>query len=441
MGQSASQSSRRLAAIAAVVALNVAGVCYYAYFLSDNGYLPSPFIFDKSDTFMDLFHPMYWAYDDGRYTEWGSVYPPLSFLVLRFANFVFAGAGQGDSFLMRDNSPMVIAGFCLTYLLLPIVLLATRHWQRFSTYERILLYLVLIFSTPMLFALERGNMIILCPILLALALSRIGLARGLYVALLINIKPYFGLLMIYYIARRNWRGLAVCSALSALIFLISGLLLDSNFLVFFLNLLNFSQEEALFSPREVMAMPSSVSAFSYVLKHPEGALYAAQYLGQENIPLIAYLLEATKWGALSLSLMVLVARSSKMRDAEMISLLVVILANLGVWVGGYTLILYIALIPTLIKMRAGWLYVSLLATIAMPLDFVSFLDQSIGTQYSFLLNAYVDVQWSLGAGSVIRPLINFLLLCIFCYELWARDGKLVHQTLMISSNSRAIARG
>ena len=39
-----------------------------------------PFSYDKSDTFMDFFHPLYWSNDSGLYTVWGSVYPPLNFL-------------------------------------------------------------------------------------------------------------------------------------------------------------------------------------------------------------------------------------------------------------------------------------------------------------------------------------------------------------------------
>jgi len=66
---------------------------------------------------MDLFNTMYWAYEDGRYTDWGSVYPPLGFFILRLVNFVFAGGADGDPAYMRDNSLFVIAGVCLIYLL------------------------------------------------------------------------------------------------------------------------------------------------------------------------------------------------------------------------------------------------------------------------------------------------------------------------------------
>lgn len=406
-----------------ILLLNAAGFFYYLYYLMGNGYLPSPFVYDKSDTFMDLFNVSYWAYDDGRYTDWGSVYPPLSFIILKLVNFVFAGGGFGDPMLMRDNSPSVIAAVCLVYLAVPAILLKTRYWQDFSGIEKFLIYFAIILSAPMLFTLERGNLIVLCPILLGLALSKIGVARSVSIALLINIKPYFALFMIYYMARGNWKGFATCSVLSGLIFATSGLALDDHFLVFIANVFNFSQEEGIFSLREVMALPSSISAFSYVLKNPGGAMFASDLLNPEGIAIIIYLIEAAKWGVLAGSLAVLFLRSTLMRDAEIFSLLAVAISNLGVWVGGYTFILYIALIPVLIKMRARWLYIGLLSLMAVPLDIIPLADEFIEGRYSYLADAYVNIQWTLGLGSMVRPTANLIFLLLLSCEFIARKHK------------------
>ncbi|MFA7317978.1 MAG: glycosyltransferase 87 family protein [Sulfuricella sp.] len=403
-----------------ILLLNAAGFFYYIYCLMVYGYLPSPFLYNKSDTFMDLFNVLYWAYNDGRYTEWGSVYPPLNFIILKLVNFVFAGGGFGDPALMRDNSPFVIAGLCLVYLAVPAIVLKTRVWEDFTRIEKFLIYCAIVLSAPMLFALERGNLILLAPILLALAFSRIGIARIFCIALLINIKPYFALLLIYYIARKDWKGFATCAVLSGLVFSVSGLALDNHFLVFFTNLFNFSKEAGLFSLRGVMAMPSSISAFSYVLKNPDGAMMASGFLNPASIAIIVYIIEAAKWGVLAISLVILFVRSRLIGDTEALSLLVVIISNLGVWVGGYTFILYIALIPIFIKMRATWLYIGLLSLMAIPIDIIPLLDGFIGAQYSYLAGAYVNVQWTLGLGSVIRPVLNILLLLILSFEFFAR---------------------
>lgn len=412
---------KRLTYVGIILFPIVAGFLYYIYYLMENGYLPSPFVYDKSDTFMDLFNALYWVYDDGRYTDWGSVYPPLSFFILRLVNFVFAGGGYGDPALMRDNSMFVIVGVCLIYLAVPAILLQTKHWQEdFSKNERFFIYFAILLSAPMLFTLERGNLIVLCPILLGLALLRIGLARCVCIALLINIKPYFALLMIYYIARQNWKGFATCAALSGLVFAVFGLAFDNHLFVFFTNLFDFSQEEGIFSLREVLALPSSISAFSYVLKNPDGAMFASDFLTSERVAIIVYIIETAKWGVLAISMVALFTRSALMRDAEVFSLLVVAITNLGIWVGGYTFILYIALIPVFIKMRARWLYISLLSVIAMPLDIVPLVDNFIGEQYSYLADAYINIQWTLGLGSVVRPVVNLILLFLLSCEFLAR---------------------
>lgn len=403
-----------------VLLFNASAFLYYIHFSTAHGYLPSPFPHEKSDTFMDLFNTLHWAYDDGRYTKWGSVYPPLSFCISKFINFVFAGGGYGPPALMRDNSPFVIVGLCLIYLAVPAIVLKTRSWQNFTRIEKFLTYFAIVLSTPMLFALERGNLILLAPILLAFALSKIGIARIFCIALLINIKPYFALFLIYYIARKDWKGFATCAVLSGLIFSVSGLALDNHFLVFFTNLFNFSKEAGLFSLRGVMAMPSSISAFSYVLKNPDGAMFASSFLSSKSIAIIVYIIEAAKWGVLAISLAILFLRSKLLRDAEVFSLLVVVISNLGVWVGGYTYILYIALIPVFIKMRARLLYIGILSLMAIPLDIIPLLDNSIGEQYSYLAGTYVNVQWTLGLGSVVRPVLNILLLLILSFEFLAR---------------------
>lgn len=436
---------KRLAYASLILLINTAGFLYFIYFLKENGYLPSPFVNDKSDTFMDLFNVLYWAYDDGRYTSWGAVYPPLSFMILKIVNFVFAGGWYGDPADMRDHSQLAIAGICLAYLAIPAIILKTSLWQDFSKLEKILIYFAIVFSAPMLFTLERGNLILFTPILLAFALSKIGMTRCVFIALLINIKPYFALLLIYYIARQNWKGLATCSVLSGLIFAISGLALDNNFFSFFSNLLNFSQEAALFSLREVMALPSSISVFSYVLKHPDGAMFASNYLDSNSLAMIVYIIETIKWSVIAIALAALFIRSKQLRDSEIFTLLVVAICNLGIWVGGYTFILYIALIPILIKMRAKWWYVSLLSLIAMPLDIIPIIGGFIGEQYPYLAAANINIWWTLGLGSVIRPIANLILLLLLSSEFLARkcentNDNTAHQAGVFGNSSSLLEK-
>lgn len=413
----------RLIILSLILFLNAVGFNYYVYFLLTNGYLPTPFIYDKSNTFMDLFNVLYWSYDDGRYTEWRSVYPPLNFLALRFVGFILGEVEYGSPEYMRDTARSYIVLLGIVYLIMPIILMKMSYWRGFLIREKIVLYFLIILSTPMLFALERGNLILIAPVFLALAIGRIGIARVVGIALLINIKPYFAILLIYYVARRNWRGLVACSVASGLIFVVTGLLLDNNFLNFFNNLFNFSKDEQIFSLREVMSFPSSVSAFSYVLKDPSGLAYASTLSNSFGVEYISGLIDLTKWAVLFAAIAIVFKKQRKLRDSEIMALLILFVCNLGVWVGGYTLIFYVALVPILVQLRARLLYIVMISILALPLDVVALLGNSIGSQYSYLTDSYVDIQWTIGMGSLFRPIANLLFLLLLSGEFFWRESK------------------
>ena len=408
-----------------ILALNAIGLFHYVYFLTNEGYLPSPFLYAKDDTFMDFFHVLFWAYDDGRYTDWNSVYPPLNFFIVRLIHFIFSEGfptgGEGVS--IRESSLSVVLGFCLIYCLVPAIMLMTRLWRGFSFREKFLTYFAILFSTPMLFTLERGNIIILVPIFLSLAIGKTDTIRLACIALLINIKPYFALLLIFYIVRKKWGGFAYCIFITGMIFFITGLSLDDQFLIFFKNLFMLTSDKESYSLRELMTLPSSISVFSFVLMRPEGADLVSNLF---NAKFLIYIIETAKWSVIALSLFSIFAKSRLMQDAEILSLLIVVITNLGVSVGGYTLIFYYALIPVFLKMRASWLYLGLISLMAIPLDMIDFLGGSIGEQYSYLDDAVVEVFWSLGLGSLIRPIVNFLLILFISFEFLRRsdiDGR------------------
>mgnify|MGYP006879503201 CR=1 FL=1 len=397
--------------------IQLLSVYYYFMYFADNGYLPSPFVFDKSDSFMDLFHTMWWASNDGRYTEWISVYPPLNFILLNIVKWIsLGGVSFSDSFALRDAGYSIKVIFIYLYLLTPIVVLKTSSWESFSVRQKALTYLGVILSTPMLFALERGNLVIFTLIFLALTLSNSGMSKSVSTAILINLKPYFALLLIHYAIKRRWADLRTCTLISGGIYLVTGLALDVNFLLFIDNLLFFSKSDTLWSLREVMSMPSSVSSFSYVLSSDALKVSPSFYI--LNAATLATIIEVTKWLIIVAMLLALIYAHKHLSDNQIIAALVVIITNLGIWVGGYSLIFYVALIPIFQTMKLRSIYYGIVLLIFMPLDFLTLIDRSdfIVAQYSYLSDSWVQVEWTLGAGSVSKPALNLLLLTVLLYE-------------------------
>ena len=158
-------------------------------------------------------------------------------------------------------------------------------------------------------------------------------------------------------------------------------------------------------------------------------MFATDFLSTGRIEAIIYFVEITKWGVLAIALAALFMRLKQMHDTEIFTALVVVISNLGIWVGGYTYILYVALIPVFILMRNKWLYIGLLSLIAMPLDVIPILGGYIGMKYSYLAAEHIEIMWTWGLGSVIRPLANLTLLILLAYEFLARKNEVTSNNL------------
>lgn len=365
---------------------------------------------------MDFFSPLYWSDNDGVYTVWRSIYPPMVFIFLKLVKLTFLGNSIfSDAMALRASAFPVVFFILFSYLLAPIIVLKTKLWNNFTGAEKALLYLIMILSTPMLFTLERGNLIIYTLFFLAFVLSSAGLFRALCIAVLINLKPYLALLLFYYLIRRSWKDFWLCTLLSGMLFVVTGILLDQHFLLLFSNLLSFSEITSL-SLKEIMAMPSSISAFSYVFNH-EAITHATKFSYLLNLHAIANVISAIKWIVISWIFVALYNYQNRLSDTQIFAILLVVISNLGIWVGGWTFIFYITLLPVFLTMRLRNVYCFILVLLFAPLDFIPLSKQTIGEQYSYLTNSIVEVHWTLGFGSVLKPILNFILMVTLLYEI------------------------
>lgn len=405
--------------LALLCLLQVAAVVGYWQFSEQNGYLPTPFVYDKADTFMDFFHVLYWADHPGRYTDWGSVYPPINFLLMQAVKWVAIGPTDfGDGFEMRAYAGAAIWVLVAIYAAVPLWLVSTGAWRGLTPLQRLLAFVFIVLSPPLLFGLERGNIIVLALGFVALAMARPGWTRIVAIAILINIKPYFALLLLTYVVTGRFAHFVAAVVAAGAIFLASGLLLDPNFLLFLKNLLNFSQADVLFSGREVLALPSSVAAFAYALNvvYLEGGRFEIAGIGLQHL---ANGVMVVNYAVLAAALGALVLAGRRMDEAAIIAVILVATSNLGVWIGGYSLIMYPALIPVFLTMRHRWFYIGAVVALLMPLDAIVIAAEVIGFQQAYLSGTRLEVIWQLGLGGVVRPTLNFALLLVLTVEMVA----------------------
>lgn len=189
-----------------LLALILAGVVHIVWFFMNRHYLPQPFVWDPQDTFMDFFNVAFWAHREGIYSVWRAVYPPLSFALLKFVSV--PSCYVSTSFAARECDVTGLGFIVLSYAgALLVSYRALRHVRPEVAGWRIL---ALGLGLPGLFVFERGNLLILCQLCLAIVVvPELGRrwSKALLAGVMINLKPYLVLPTLSWAMRNDWRQL------------------------------------------------------------------------------------------------------------------------------------------------------------------------------------------------------------------------------------------
>jgi hypothetical protein len=190
------------------------GVGYALIFLYYNGYLPQPFFYEPAGTFMDWFSLAYWARHVGAFDVEGAIYPPISFLVLRLI-------GDDRCYLLDGVEPRACDWHSLVAIgviyVVDVILTAVIFFKldRRTALPRAIAVAV---GLPMLYAVERGNLVTLCFAFLMLAygpLLRSARLRWLCAGIAVNFKVYLIAGILAPLLKRRW--LAVEGALVSVV--------------------------------------------------------------------------------------------------------------------------------------------------------------------------------------------------------------------------------
>jgi hypothetical protein len=181
------------------------GAVYSVGHLLLQGYLPQPFFYQPFDVWMDWFNTAFWAHNPGAYDSWQTLYPPISFLFLRFLT-----AGKcyvaNEGWFSRDCDWYGMVTMHGWYVL--NVYLIGRTFLKIDRSTALPRSLALAAGMPMLDALERGNLIMpafTCFLLAHGPLLRSARLRWLMAGLTINFKVYLIGSIFAYPVKRRWR--------------------------------------------------------------------------------------------------------------------------------------------------------------------------------------------------------------------------------------------
>jgi len=205
-----------------------AAIIYSLWFLSQFGYLPQPFFYDYGDTWMDWFNPAYWSHQPGAYDAYMTIYPPLSYAILKFITwgpcYVNAEGGWSrDCDVYGAISLHLIWVACVVLTGLTLRKVDRRTWLPRS--------FALGFGLPMLWGLDRGNLVMLAYICVLLAygpLLRSARLRWLFAGMAINLKIYLIGTVFTQLLYRRWRWFEGTLVATLSVYLVSYMIFGSG---------------------------------------------------------------------------------------------------------------------------------------------------------------------------------------------------------------------
>ncbi len=203
------------------VVLIVGSIAFTVWFVAAKGYLPQPFFYGSQSMFTDWTASVYYSVNPGAYTSFYSVYPPLSFDFLRVFS-INSCYRYDDIFASRECDWLSSVTLLSFYLVtIPIVYVSLL---KVNARTAIMRTVAICLGLPIVYALERGNLIGPCFVFFVLGEGRFfKSARLKWVALAtsINFKPYLILALAGPLLRRRWRWLEGCAVAGLSVYLVT----------------------------------------------------------------------------------------------------------------------------------------------------------------------------------------------------------------------------
>ncbi|MDB5712880.1 MAG: hypothetical protein JWO15_277 [Sphingomonadales bacterium] len=194
----------------------VAAIVYTAWFFSTNHYLPQPFFYEPSGTWMDWYSLTQWSQHKGAYDIAQTIYPPLSFVLMKMFTIPHCyDLTYSEEVRSCDwTGAAALTGMWLINI--PLTYLSYRKIDRHTALPRAF---AITFGFPMLFAFERGNVLIFCYACILLGfgpLLKSAKLRWIFAGLALNFKVYLISAVLAPLLRRRWvvvEGMLICTVL------------------------------------------------------------------------------------------------------------------------------------------------------------------------------------------------------------------------------------
>ncbi|MFC7536712.1 hypothetical protein ACFQPG_04940 [Sphingomonas sp. GCM10030256] len=200
--------------------LVLAGLLRVYMLFNSNGYLPAPFVFDVADTFMDWFNTAFWAHNGDAYSSWRTIYLPLSFVITGFF-------GDPRCYGNRPYDARDCDIFGIVFILLMYAGCVLVSWLAFRKQDRSTAFFRTVAigaGGPLLYALERGQLIMLTYIAMVMLYGNLITTRNQYIAtaaFMANTKVYMVFPLFSLVIKRRWRLFELCGFASVALYVVT----------------------------------------------------------------------------------------------------------------------------------------------------------------------------------------------------------------------------
>lgn len=389
----------------------VVGLAYSLIFLGLKGYLPPPYFYVPSDTFMDFSSPATFAYQGGAYDGFSTIYPPLSFVLLRLVSWGPC-YGFNPSEEARNCDTYGISWLVLIYAINSFLI--WRSFRKLDGRTAIPRTIALCLGLPMTYALERGNVMLFCFTCLILAygpLVRSARLRWLFAGLAVNFKFYLVGTIFAQLLKHRWRWFEGALIASLIIYLISYAIYGAG------------------TPREIYAnitayaagfeqaklpefwYPSSLQPISLILQG-DTQFPAITALGSQTVAVVSL---AIRTIVLATTMTIVVAAAAAWWRPGAVPMHRLILLSIGIALinseaGGYTQMILLFFVFFERWRGIGRPVAIIIAYIlCIALDFpIAQLPPMV--RDSYLGGREIIAEYSIGLGTLLRPLLIVLML-------------------------------
>jgi hypothetical protein len=388
-----------------------AGIVHAIVYAWIYGYLPQPYFYEPSGTFMDFFAPAEFAHRGGAYDAFRSIYPPLSYVLLKLVSWGPCYAFNGSE-PVRSCDVYGIGWLFAIYLINTILIaLSYRKLDRTTALPRTF---ALCAGLSMTYALERGNVLLWCFTCLILAygpLLKSARLRWVFAGLAVNFKVYLIGTVFAQLLKRRWRWFEGAVLATVVIYLLTFAIYGEGTPREIYD--NITAYAAGFKAASLLDLwyPSSLQPVSLLLTG-EAEFPVVTHLGSRLVELGALGVHVF---VLGVSLAIVAAAAAAWWRPQAVPMHRLVLLSMGIAlinseVGGYTHMLLIFFV-----FMERWKGAGRPAAIVMAYVLCFALDIPIETappvvRDSFLANRMVIAEFYVGAGALVRPVLVHLIL-------------------------------